>query len=218
VALAFAREGADVLVSYLNEDEDAGETKGLVEDAGRHCHLLPGDISSSQHCRNVVKKAVDIFGHIDILVNNAAHQMSFESIDDISDEDCNKTFASKYFGDVLPDKGCRSSHAGGEQSPMKGLLSGPTPLPIKGPSPMPRPPHHPDAKSRRYVKSAAALGVTQAGLSHILGCSIGTLKKHYAHEMAHGTEELVLAIGSRLVKQSLSKSTVSRTRRRGCFS
>jgi hypothetical protein len=70
---------------------------------------------------------------------------------------------------------------------------------------LPRPPHVPDAKSRRYVKSAAALGATQAGLSHILDCSIGTLKKNYASELAHGAEELVLAIGSRLVKQAMSK-------------
>ena len=94
VALAFAREGADVAVSYLDEHEDAQETKRLVEDAGRQCVLLPGDISKAAHCREIVKKTVEAFGRIDVLVNNAAHQMSFESIDEISDEEWDKTFAT----------------------------------------------------------------------------------------------------------------------------
>ncbi len=94
VALAFAREGADVVVSYLNEEEDAKETKRLVEEAGRKCVLAPGDVSSADHCRKLVQKAVDAFGRIDVLVNNAAHQTSFESIEDISDEEWDKTFAT----------------------------------------------------------------------------------------------------------------------------
>jgi NAD(P)-dependent dehydrogenase (short-subunit alcohol dehydrogenase family) len=94
VALAFAREGADVAVSYLDEHEDAQETKRLVEEAGRQCILLPGDISKAAHCREIVKKTVEAFGRIDVLVNNAAHQMTFESIDEISDEEWDKTFAT----------------------------------------------------------------------------------------------------------------------------
>jgi NAD(P)-dependent dehydrogenase (short-subunit alcohol dehydrogenase family) len=94
VALAFAREGADVAVSYLNEHEDAKETQRLVEEAGRQCLLLPGDISKAAHCRELVKKTVEAFGRIDILVNNAAHQMTFESIEEISDEEWDKTFAT----------------------------------------------------------------------------------------------------------------------------
>lgn len=94
VALAFAREGADVVVSYLNEDEDARETQRLVEDAGRRCLLVPGDISKAQNCRALVQKAVQTFERIDVLVNNAAHQMTFESIEDISDEEWDKTFAT----------------------------------------------------------------------------------------------------------------------------
>jgi NAD(P)-dependent dehydrogenase (short-subunit alcohol dehydrogenase family) len=94
VALAFAREGADVAVSYLNEHEDAQETKRLVEEAGRQCILLPGDISKAAHCREIVKKTVEAFGRIDVLVNNAAHQMTFESIEEISDEEWDKTFAT----------------------------------------------------------------------------------------------------------------------------
>lgn len=94
VALAFAREGADVLVSYLDEHDDAEETKRLVEDAGRQCILVPGDISTPEHCRAIVKKAVEAFSRIDILVNNAAHQMAFESIEEIPDEEWDKTFAT----------------------------------------------------------------------------------------------------------------------------
>jgi len=93
VALAFAREGADVVVSYLDEEEDAQETRRLIEDSGRKCLLVPGDISDSAHCRALVAKAVQAFGRIDVLVNNAAHQNSFESIEDISDEEWEKTFA-----------------------------------------------------------------------------------------------------------------------------
>jgi NAD(P)-dependent dehydrogenase (short-subunit alcohol dehydrogenase family) len=93
VALAFAREGADVAVSYLSEHEDAQETKRLVEEAGQKCLLLPGDIGKAAHCREIIKKTVEAFGRIDVLVNNAAHQMSFESIDEISDEEWDKTFA-----------------------------------------------------------------------------------------------------------------------------
>jgi len=93
VALAFAREGADVVVSYLNEHEDAKETQRLVESAGRRCLLVAGDIAETATCRSLVKKAVDAFGRIDILVNNAAHQMTFDSLEEITDEEWNKTLA-----------------------------------------------------------------------------------------------------------------------------
>jgi NAD(P)-dependent dehydrogenase (short-subunit alcohol dehydrogenase family) len=92
VALAFAREGADVLVSYLNEHEDANETKRLVEEAGRKAVLVPGDIKEARHCRAIVDKAIATLGAIDILVNNAAHQASFESIEEIDDEEWELTF------------------------------------------------------------------------------------------------------------------------------
>ncbi|HEY1259859.1 MAG TPA: SDR family oxidoreductase [Stellaceae bacterium] len=93
VALAFAREGADLLVSYLDEDEDARETKRLVEEAGRKCLLVSGDIAAAAHCRKLVAKAVEGFERIDVLVNNAAHQMSFNSPDEISDAEWDRTFA-----------------------------------------------------------------------------------------------------------------------------
>src|SRR6267154_2079928 len=82
VAIAFAREGADVLISYLSEDGDARETERLVREAGRKAVLVPGDLQRPDHCRAVIAKAVSEFGGIDILVNNAAHQATFKSIED----------------------------------------------------------------------------------------------------------------------------------------
>jgi NAD(P)-dependent dehydrogenase (short-subunit alcohol dehydrogenase family) len=92
VAIAYAREGADVLIAYLNEHEDARETQRLVEDAGRKAVLVAGDVQHADHCRDIVKKAVSELGGIDILVNNAAHQATFKSIDDIPDEEWELTF------------------------------------------------------------------------------------------------------------------------------
>ncbi|MBE7185209.1 MAG: SDR family oxidoreductase [Methylobacterium mesophilicum] len=93
VAIAYAREGADVLISYLDEHEDAKDTAQLVEEAGRKCVLVDGDIASADHCRSIIERAVKEFGRLDILVNNAAYQMKHESIDEISDEEWEHTFA-----------------------------------------------------------------------------------------------------------------------------
>lgn len=92
VAIAFAREGADVLIAYLDEDQDAAETEHWIRKEGRKAVLVPGDIQSPEHCRSIVKTALDELGGIDILVNNAAHQASFEDIGDISDEEWELTF------------------------------------------------------------------------------------------------------------------------------
>ncbi|RVQ05273.1 SDR family oxidoreductase [Sinorhizobium meliloti] len=92
VAVAYAREGADVLISYLSEHDDAMATKALVEEAGRKAVLAAGDIQSSDHCRRIVETAVRELGGIDILVNNAAHQATFKNIEDISDEEWELTF------------------------------------------------------------------------------------------------------------------------------
>jgi NAD(P)-dependent dehydrogenase (short-subunit alcohol dehydrogenase family) len=92
VAIAFAREGADVLIAFLNETEEANEVKKLVEKEGRKAVLVAGDLQDAKHCREVIKKAVDDLGGIDILVNNAAHQATFKDIGDISDEEWEKTF------------------------------------------------------------------------------------------------------------------------------
>ncbi|WP_233517845.1 glucose 1-dehydrogenase [Geodermatophilus marinus] len=93
VAIAFAREGADVLIAYLDEHEDARETAKLVEEAGRTCVLVPGDLADRAHQKTVVPKAVEAFGKVDVLVNNAAFQMSHESLDEISDEEWDHTLA-----------------------------------------------------------------------------------------------------------------------------
>ncbi|MFU2326057.1 SDR family oxidoreductase [Pseudomonas sp. NFX98] len=92
VAIAFAREGADVAVAYLDEQEDAEETARWVEQAGRQCLLLPGDLAHKVHCRALVEKTVERFGRIDILVNNAAFQMTHETLEDIPDEEWVMTF------------------------------------------------------------------------------------------------------------------------------
>ncbi|MCJ2876330.1 SDR family oxidoreductase [Rhizobium pusense] len=93
VAIAYAREGADILIAYLDEHDDAEETKRLVEEAGRRAVLVAGDIQSSSHCRQIVEKARTELGGIDILVNNAAHQNTFTEIEDISDDEWEMTFA-----------------------------------------------------------------------------------------------------------------------------
>jgi len=92
VAIAYAREGADVVISYLDEDNDAEQTKSWVERAGRKAVLVPGDIQNAGHCRHIIDTAVAELGGIDILVNNAAHQASFQHIAEISDEEWELTF------------------------------------------------------------------------------------------------------------------------------
>ncbi len=92
VALAFAREGADVLISYLDEDEDAQETLRLVEEAGRKGVVVGGDIGEEAHCRRIVQRAVEEFGRLDILVNNAAFQMTHDSITEHLSAEIERTF------------------------------------------------------------------------------------------------------------------------------
>jgi NAD(P)-dependent dehydrogenase (short-subunit alcohol dehydrogenase family) len=92
VAIAYAREGADVLISYLDEDEDARDTARLIEEAGRRVVLVAGDVSDPAHCRRIIAKAAEEFGSIDILVNNAAYQMTHETLEEITDEEWEYTF------------------------------------------------------------------------------------------------------------------------------
>ncbi|WP_062560447.1 SDR family oxidoreductase [Paracoccus aminovorans] len=93
VAIAYAREGADVALSWLDETEDAASTAELVREAGRDCLSIPGDIADPEHCRQIVAQVVERFGRLDILVNNAAHQRLFDSIEEITDEEWRRTFA-----------------------------------------------------------------------------------------------------------------------------
>ena len=97
VAIAFAREGADVLISYLNEHEDAKDTAGFVEQAGRKAVTMPGDISDEAHCKQLVSRALESFGQIDIIVNNAAFQMSRDSLQEVSSEELDYTFKTNIY-------------------------------------------------------------------------------------------------------------------------
>jgi NAD(P)-dependent dehydrogenase (short-subunit alcohol dehydrogenase family) len=98
VALAFAREGADVLISYLEEEEtDARETARVVEDAGKQAIQVPGDIAEEAQCQRIVEEAVQELGKIDVLVNNAAHQMTVDGIADVSSELLDRTFKTNIY-------------------------------------------------------------------------------------------------------------------------
>jgi NAD(P)-dependent dehydrogenase (short-subunit alcohol dehydrogenase family) len=97
VAIAFAKEGADVAVVYLEEKRDASETKQLVEEQGRKCLLIAGDVGDEEFCRNVVEQTVEKLGRLDVVVNNAAEQHPQESIEKISAEQLERTFRTNIF-------------------------------------------------------------------------------------------------------------------------
>jgi NAD(P)-dependent dehydrogenase (short-subunit alcohol dehydrogenase family) len=115
VAYLFAREGADVAINYLKEEQrDADETRKAIEATGRSCLLLPGDLDSPKFCRSLVKKTVERFGHLDILVSNAAHQNRKPALGEVSDEEFDRTFKINVYAyfwlaraalEVMPDGG-----------------------------------------------------------------------------------------------------------------
>lgn len=96
-AIAFAKEGADLVIAYLDEHEDAQETQRHVEAEGRECVLVAGDVADPEFCRKMVDTAISSFGRLDVLVNNAAQQYPQQSIADISDEQLEKTFRTNIF-------------------------------------------------------------------------------------------------------------------------
>ena len=98
VAATFAKEGADIVIAYLDEHADAAESKRVVEEYGRRCLTFAGDIGDEVFCRHVVQKAIDEFGHIDVLVNNAGEQHTQQSIENISREQLERTFRTNVFG------------------------------------------------------------------------------------------------------------------------
>lgn len=104
VAIAFAREGADIVISYLNEEEDARDTAKWVEEAGRIALLIPGDIRSEDHCRFIVKRSMDELGGVDILVNNAAFQRTYSDISDISADEWDETFRTNIYAPFFLSK------------------------------------------------------------------------------------------------------------------
>lgn len=91
VAIAFAREGADIVLAYLSEDEDAESTAELIRQAGRRVAAMPGDITAEEHCRELVELAMSEFGRLDILVNNAAFQRVYKSMEEIPLDEWEKT-------------------------------------------------------------------------------------------------------------------------------
>jgi NAD(P)-dependent dehydrogenase (short-subunit alcohol dehydrogenase family) len=97
VAIAFAREGADVLISYLNEHEDAQETAHWVKKAGRKVLLIPGDITEESHCKKIVSEAIKYFKRINILVNNAAYQRSYKDFIEMPTAELERTFQTNVF-------------------------------------------------------------------------------------------------------------------------
>jgi len=97
VAILLAKEGAKIAVVYLNEHEDADETRSLIEQYGSECLLIPGDISKEAFCKEAVKQTVDAFGKIDILINNAAEQHVAKEITDIETENLIRTFEVNIF-------------------------------------------------------------------------------------------------------------------------
>ncbi len=97
VAIMFAKEGAQVVISYLNEHKDAEETRRQVEQEGRRCLLIAGDIGDAAHCRQIVEQTIRELGRLDILVNNAAEQHPQEHISDISQEQLERTFRTNIF-------------------------------------------------------------------------------------------------------------------------
>ncbi len=97
VALAYAREGADVVISYLSEDSDAKETVRVVEAAGRKALAIPGDIGEEQHCLDLIDRTVQEFGKLDILVNNAAYQSSHKDFQDLPSEEWDRAFKTNIY-------------------------------------------------------------------------------------------------------------------------
>lgn len=104
VAIAFAREGADIVISYLSEDEDAADTVRWVEEAGRRAIAISGDIKSEEHCKSIVERAVNELGRIDVLINNAAFQRTYADIGDISADEWDETFRTNIYAPFFLSK------------------------------------------------------------------------------------------------------------------
>lgn len=97
IAIAFAKEGADIVIAYFNEHKDANDTKQEVERCGRRCILIDGDVGNEAFCKNIIETTISFFGRLDILVNNAAEQHVCDSILDISSEQLEKTFRTNIY-------------------------------------------------------------------------------------------------------------------------
>lgn len=153
VALAFAREGADVLISYLSEESDARETARVVEAAGRRCVAVAGDIQDEAHCQALIDRAVKEFGKVDVLVNNAAFQMSREDISEISTEEFDRTMKTNLYAMFWLCK------AAVPHMPKGGAIINTTSIQADNPSPQLLP----------YASTKAAIQNFTGGLAQMLG-------------------------------------------------
>jgi NAD(P)-dependent dehydrogenase (short-subunit alcohol dehydrogenase family) len=153
VALAFAREGADVLISYLSEESDAKETARVVEASGRKCVTIPGDIQDEAHCRAIIDRAVKEFGKVDILVNNAAFQMTRESIEEISTDEFDRTLKTNLYAMFWLTK------AAVPHMPVGGAVINTSSIQADSPSPQLLP----------YAMTKAAIQNFTGGLAQMLG-------------------------------------------------
>jgi NAD(P)-dependent dehydrogenase (short-subunit alcohol dehydrogenase family) len=124
VAVLFAREGADVAVAYLDEHEDAKETKRAVEKEGRRCILLSGDVADRAFCKDAVKKTVDELGGLDILVNNAAFQEHVNNFEELSDEHFDRTIKTNLYGYFYMAKAAVPHMRNGSAIVMTGSVTG----------------------------------------------------------------------------------------------
>ena len=124
VAVLFAREGADVAIAYLDEDKDAEETKRAVENEGRRCILLPGDVSDPKFCKTAVAKTVKQFGQLDILVNNAAFQEHVSRFEDLTEEHFDRTIKTNLYGYFHMTKAAVPHMKAGSAIVMTGSVTG----------------------------------------------------------------------------------------------
>src|SRR5262245_47297421 len=124
VAVLFAREGADVAVAYLEEDADAEETRRAVEAEGRRCILLSGDVADAEFCRQAVRATIEEFGKLDILVNNAAFQQHVAKLEDVTDEQFDRTLKANLYGYFHMAKAAVPEMTNGGSIVMTGSVTG----------------------------------------------------------------------------------------------
>jgi NAD(P)-dependent dehydrogenase (short-subunit alcohol dehydrogenase family) len=124
VAVLYAREGADVAISYLCEHEDARTTQEAVEKEGARCILIPGDVSEAKHCEHCVKETISQFGRLDILVNNAAYQQHVDDIVDLTDEQFDRTLKTNLYGYFFMSRAAVPHIVHGGSIIMSGSITG----------------------------------------------------------------------------------------------
>lgn len=153
VAIAFAREGADIVLSYLNEHEDAQSTAEWIKQAGRRAIVVPGDITSEAHCKKLVDTAIAELGGLDILVNNAAFQRTYADIAEISAEEWDITLRTNIYAPFFLSKAA-SPHL----KPGSSIINT-TSIQAKSPSP----------QLLAYATTKGAISNFTAGLAQMLG-------------------------------------------------